>query len=349
MIERRIYDTDTLLGVVRETEPPNNYWLNLLFPRTVTFDTEYVDLERVSGMRKMAPLVVPTAQGKPIYGQASRTERFKPAYLKPKDAVSPTRLIKRMPGIEPLLSPNQLGPQGRYDAIVADMQREHREAIERKWEWMAAQAAQHGMVRLEDDGYPTAIVDFGRDPSHTVILTNGSRWGDPGVRILNQIETWRTRTRQAKFGGVTNRLTMGTQAWEAMRNDPEIKELLNTQYRNLGNASLNLGLTEGLEIENVGRLSGTLELYVYSDYYHAPNGSQVPFMDPRDVVLTGPGFNGVRCFGAIMDKRAGFQPLEMFPKMWDSEDPSGTYLMTQSAPLMVPFNPNVSLRARVVA
>ena len=44
-----------------------------------------------------------------------------------------------------------------------------------------------------------------------------------------------------------------------------------------------------------------------------------------------------------------FQPLPVFPKMWDEDDPSATILMTQSAPLMVPVNPNNTLRARVLA
>lgn len=349
MLDRRIYDTSTLLGVIQETEPPNNYWLNLCFNEVANFTDEWIDLEKVDGYRKMAPLVVPTAQGKPIYSRAARTERFKPAYLKPKDAVSPSRVIKRAAGIERMLGSQPMTPQQRHAAIVADIQREHRDAIQRKWEWMASQAVQFGKVELEDEGYPTAIVDFGRDANLSVALTSGNRWGDPGVSLLGTVENWRTRIRQAKFGGTTNRMTIGSAAWDVMRQDPEVKELLNTQYRNLGNAQLNLGLREGLEVEYVGTLSGTLQVWVYSDYYHAPDGSQIPFMDPRDIVLTGPGVRGVRCFGAIMDTKAGFQPLEIFPKMWESEDPSGTYIMTQSAPLMVPLNPNVTFRARVIA
>ena len=58
---------------------------------------------------------------------------------------------------------------------------------------------------------------------------------------------------------------------------------------------------------------------------------------------------GVKAFGAILDKKASFQPLPIFPKMWDEDDPSATILMTQSAPLMVPINPNNTFRARVVA
>jgi hypothetical protein len=54
--------------------------------------------------------------------------------------------------------------------------------------------------------------------------------------------------------------------------------------------------------------------------------------------------NGTRCYGAIRDKRAGLAAMSLFPKMWDQEDPSVTYTMTQSAPLMVPGNPNNSFR-----
>ena len=58
---------------------------------------------------------------------------------------------------------------------------------------------------------------------------------------------------------------------------------------------------------------------------------------------------GVRCFGAILDEKAGFNAMAVFPKMWSQQDPSATYVMTQSAPLTVPVNPNNSLTAQVLA
>lgn len=349
MIERRIFDTSTLLGVMREIEPPSNYWLNLCFPGTINFTDEYIDLARIEGQRKVAPLVVPTAQGKPIYGRAERTARFKPAYLKPKDPISDSRMIRRVAGMGELLAARPMTPAERYNAIIADVQLEHRDAIMRKWEWMAAQAIQFSKVLLEDDGYPAALVDFGRDAGHDIILGSGARWGDAGVSIMSQIESWQHMVRRASFGGPTNRLTVGTQAWDKLKADAEVRELLNVNFRSNANVNLNMGIRDGLDVEYVGRLSNSLEVYVYSDYYTDVNGAAVPFMDPRDVVLTGPNVQGMKCFGAILDKKAGFQALPIFPKMWDAEDPSATIIMTQSAPLMVPMNPNNSLRARVVA
>ncbi|MGD9545035.1 MAG: major capsid protein, partial [Methylocystis sp.] len=44
------------------------------------------------------------------------------------------------------------------------------------------------------------------------------------------------------------------------------------------------------------------------------------------------GAQGIRTYGAILDRKV-LQALSRFPKVWDEEDPSVTYTMTQSAPL----------------
>jgi len=349
-INHTLYDTATLGAVMREMEAPSNYWLGF-YGSELQFDDEYIDFSKITENRKIAPLVVPTAQGKPVYSAAEKVQRVKPAYVKPKDPVSATRVIKRVAGfgeLTPGAAP--MSPSQRYNAIIGDILRQHRESIERRWEWLAAQATIYGKVTLESDDYPKTVVDFERDAGHDITLTAGNRWGDSGVSILGTIEGWKKTVRQAKFGGATNRLTVGADAWEVMREDADVRELLKLDFRTSNNGlDLNLGVMEGLEIERVGKINGTTEVVVYSDYYQDPDGTVVPFMSPKDVVLTGPSVRGVRCFGAIQDKRAGWQPFPIFSKMWDDEDPSGTYVMSQSAPLMVPVGVNNTLRATVVA
>jgi hypothetical protein len=350
-----LYDTATLLGVIADNsmmEPPSNYWLSLGFQTTVTFDDEYVDFSKIQENRKIAPLVVPTAQGVPIYSAAEQVNRVKPAYVKPKDPVSASRVIRRVAGFGELsANPNGgMSPQMRYMAIIADILRQHRKSIERRWEWLAAEATLNGSVTLEDENYPRTVVDFRRDAGHTITLGAAARWGDSGVSILGLIEGWKKTMRRAKHGGPANRVTVGVDAWEVMRADPEIRDLLKVDFRPSNSGlSLNLGVMEGLDVEFVGRLNGTTDIYVYSDYYELADGTVVEFMSPKDVVLTGPNMRGVRCFGAIQDVNAQFQPLAVFPKMWSEHDPSATFVMTQSAPLMVPLNPNATLRARVLA
>lgn len=348
-----LHDTSALLGVMRDDDmmmPPSNYWLSM-FGSTVVFDDEYVDFGQIQENRKLAPLVVPTAQGVPIYSAAEKVTRVKPAYVKPKDAVSASRVIKRVAGFGELApSSAAMSPQQRYMAIVADILRQHRTAIERTWEWMASEAVQNGAITLEADNYPKTVIDFQRDAGQTITLTATNFWGDTGVSIVGLLENWKKMMRRAKFGGPATRLTVGTDVWDVMRTDDELKELLHADYRaQSGGMNLNLGVLEGLDVEYVGKISGTTEVYVYSDYYELPDGTLTEFMSPKDVVLTASNINGARCFGAIQDISAGFQPLAIFPKMWNADDPSATFVMSQSAPLMVPMAPNRTLKATVVA
>lgn len=348
-IQVSLYDTSSLLGLYRQVEAPSTYFRDLLFPQVVTFDDEYIDFQKIRGGRKLAPLVVPTAQGRPIYSEASELTRLKPAYVKPKDAVSPGRVIKRRPG-ESLFAANTLSPQARYNALIGDILREHRETIDRREEWLAARAIIDGRVTLEGPDFPTTVVDFKRDPSHTVLLTGDQAWNSAnftGSR-LKDIQGWVNRVRRADFGGPVNRLTVGAGVLEFLLEDDDVQKQLDLQTRGTS-ADLNTGLRGGEYIEYIGKLGPNLELWVNSDWYEDVNGQATPFLGEGEVVLSGPSVMGVRCFGAILDEQAGFNALPVFPKMWRNQDPPATYVMSQSAPLPVPVNPNNTLKATVLA
>lgn len=344
-----IYDTSTLIAVITQVEPVQSYWLDLCFPQEQHFDDEYIDFEKISDVRRIAPFVAPLAQGQPIYSEGSVITRLKPAYIKPKDPVGPTRALKRRPGA--LMDPSRGGTQlSRYNAIVADIARAHRAAIERRWEWMAARAVIDASITIVGEAYPERVVNFGRNGNQTVVLSGGALWGQTGVSIVSFLETMRTRMRRALFGGAPNRVTMGADVWDVMRQDAEIRELLKLDLRPYnGGININLGMKSGLEVEQVASFGG-LDFYVYSDYYQDPvDGSQVNFMSPKDIVMTGPNLQGVRAFAAILDPNANFAPVSIFPRQFRSDDPPVLFIMTQSAPLMVPVNPNASLKATVVA
>lgn len=339
-----MHDTATLLGVQSKFAEVPSYFLDLFFGGQINFDTEYVDFEKVSTVRKLAPLVVPHAQGRPMYSEKSTVTRIKPAYIKPKDPVSPSRVIRRRPGS--LATPNESDPAARFDALVADILREQREGIERRLEWMAAEAILYGQVVLEDDDYPKATVDFQRDADLTIDLTGGDEWTSSSG-IVKDINDWRSLVRRKPFGGPTNRLTVTPSVWDVMSINTGLVAQLDTTVRGTRD-TLNTGVREGLQVEKMGTIGGNLEIWLYSDYYELQDGTAVPFMQDGDVLLSGPNVQGTRCYGAILDLDAGLRSLPLFPKMWKNQDPSVLYIMTQSAPLMVPVNPNNTLRATVL-
>jgi len=351
MFERyELWDTHTLVDVYRETETGSTYWLDLLFPNEISSTDEYIDFEKIPSVgRKLAPFVAPLAQGRPIYEEGGRVARFKPAYIKPSDPVTPSRVLKRRPGT--LLGPEASSPQARYDAIKTDILAYHRTAIERRWEWLAAKAAIDGKVTIDGDDYPSKLIDFGRAAGHTIVLGTGARWGDAGVSIKGNLSAWSNMMHLAEFGGRPNRLTVGVDVWGAMefemQEGGDLYGLLRSDVRG-STTDLRRDIIGTDEATFVGRLGANLDVYVYNDYYTA-GGTVTPFMSSKDIVLSGPNVEGYRCFGAIQDVNAQFQAIPIFPRNYIvSGDVAIEQIVTQSAPLMVPVNPNATLKATVL-
>lgn len=345
-IEVRPHDTRTLLGFYRDVEAPINYFRNLLVDSVVTFDTEYLDFEKITENRKLAPLVVPSLQGRPIFTETPvRLSRLKPAYVKPKDPITPERLIKKRPN-EDLFSQNNLSPYQRFLVLVADILKDHRGSVENRLEWLTAQAALYGKVTLSGPDYPERTVDFERDPSHTVTLSGADLWSNPDAPILDMVQTWISQIRRADFGGPVTRVTVGRNVAGYLNNNKQILAERDLLVRGTDAKRANVFRKD--DYAELIVTVGGLEFWTTSDWYHAPDGTVQQYMPDDGVLLTGPNLNMVECYGAIMDLKAKLQATPVFVKQWDQEDPSGTFLMTQSAPLVVPVNPNNSLFATVL-
>lgn len=339
-----IYDTAELIKVIRTVHAPSSYWLDLLYPSAIAFDTKEIDFDLVDKNRRLAPFVAPTAQGVPLKQQGFVTRRFTPAYIKPKDTVDPARLLKRQAGEA---FTGEMSPQQREDLIVADILENQRFAIERRWEWMAAEAAINGSVTVKGPDYPAMSVSFGRDAALSKNLTAGLRWSEATSKPLEDIENWMQEMHRL-CGYTPTRITMGVNAWNAFKKHADVKDMLDTR-RGSKNA-METGPGNGLPWQYRGSIdsAGGLEVWTYNDIYEDDDGNSVNFLDQDTVVLTSPAVEGVRAFGAIMDRKAGWAPASMFPKMWEQEDPSALYLMTQSAPLMIPTRPNACMKAKVL-
>src|SRR5882672_8371199 len=169
-----LYGTVELI-VVQQAFPdlPDGFW-RAKFPRVVTSDREDIMFEQLDiDNRRLAPFVAPNVQGRVMRSQGFSARTFRPAYVKPKHIVDPSKAIHRIFG-EALLGGLSMGQ--RFDAQVAANMRAEREMIERRWDWMACRAMVDGSVTVAGDDYPTVVVNFNRDPSLTITLSGTARW-----------------------------------------------------------------------------------------------------------------------------------------------------------------------------
>ena len=345
-----LYGTTTLVGVQSRQQSDDLFWLDRYARDQINFETEEIAWERVNPKRKLAPFVSPRAQGRVMRREGSTSETFRPAYVKPKHEVNPFQARPRRVGeaIGGTLTLEQ-----RYNAIIAENLAEEANMIRRRWDWMVAKAMIDGkvIVSSEDGDYPEVEVDFKRDPLLDTTLVGSAQWGEADADPLADIHLHRRRVYNAG-GGRIDELVMGLDAFDRMFADEDVQKLLKVDG-NRGEASqLSTMSSPDANFEYRGTLQGAngqgrLDVMTYAGTYHDYDGVEQQIMDSMDVVGVGSQLRMTRCFGAIMDKRAQLRALEMFPKLWDQEDPSQTFTMTQSAPLMAPGEPNATFRLRV--
>jgi len=343
-----LYNTAELAGVVRTLRPFNSYWLQF-FPNVLNSNAEEIYFDQVSELERMAPFVAPNVSGKIMREQGYTTKMFKPAYIKAKHEVNPTKALIRLPG-EPILG--NLSPAQRFDAHVRNNMRLERDMVERRWEWMAARAIIDGSVTVAGDDYPSQTVSFGRSSTLAYSLTSGDRWSQTSTAdALGDLQAAMTNAFE-RSGYPITRLTFGLSAWAYFTALTAVQSLLNSTFRG-SNADFNRSIaTDGSPFQRQGAIpiggGGMVELWTYNGRYTADFGANyTSILDTNTVVGTGPGIMGFKCFGAILDT-SSLQATDMHPTMWEQKgDPTAVYTMLQSAPLMVPAQPDNTFKILV--
>lgn len=351
------------LALVREDPRQTvstSHWLDMFFPNTFVSTQEEIAFSKLNASRKIAPFMLPNEPGKPIYRrEGERIESFKPAYTKPKDAVRPSEFIALSPG-EIVKRESLMSPAARYNREVNRIVTFHRNSIMRLWDFMAARAILNGTLTINYGNGVAPIIDFGRDAGHTVVLGAAARWGDAGINIFNGIQGWVDLIANAEFGGSATDIILGASAAVPFMADVSsatgsLKDKMSNDFRGSEDVMIQRGIIRVDPLNPftwLGRLSNGLDVWRYAGpatKFQNNDGSFTDIMDPRDVVIASRAVDGIKAFGAILDQAAGLEVADIFTKMWDQEDPSARFIMSQSAPLTIPVNPNCTFRARVVA
>jgi hypothetical protein len=221
--------------------------------------------------------------------------------------------------------------------------------LNRRLEWMAAQALQFGTVTITGDGFPTTLVDFGRDAAMTIALSGGATWTASNIAATtcvpsDNIEDW-AQLLLEKSGAVANDLVFGTGAWKAFRKDPIVKQAIWYPGQAAGNnVEIGTQVKRGAQFKGVW---GDYNLWLYNDWYVDDNNVEQPMLPTNSVILSGADLMGTRAFGQIMDPAFNYGPMAYAPKSWTEEDPAQRLILMQSSPIVIPSRVNAALCATV--
>ena len=338
------YTTGALIAVIEHPDIQPVTWLrDSFFLFETQSDNEKIFFDVIDRKKRLAPYVSPRVRGKVMEKEGYKTEFFTPPYLKPKSVIDPNELLRRTAG-ERLMG--QYTPVMRRDMAVRQILRTHQESISRREEVQASEAIRKGQVTVTGEGYGTVTLAYGRAAGNTVVLTGGNRWNQNGAKPLADIETWAETGRANSSGAILTDVICGTASFRhllARLTADDRKDLFDSQR---GSESMvELGPRAHRRVQFEGRI-GHFDFWTYQDTYDDDDGQDVEVWPENEVALVSRAdIEGARAYAAIRDGKAGYRPLRRFPKIWDEEDPSEEYLMTQSAPLMVPLRPNATFGA----
>jgi len=328
-------------------------WLQMFYPNSFFSEQEEIMFDKIEASREIAPFMLPNVPGRPIYRpEGERIEMFKPAYTKPKDAVRPSSALKLQPG-ELTRRQALQSPRARFANRVIDVTRFHRDAITRLWEYMGARAVIDGSITINyaASGGQAVTIDFGRDPAHTVVKGTGSQWGDSGVSAWNDLETWANLAGNAEFRAPVTDVMMGAKAYTAFMADADVQKRLDRDVKGADTVQLRRDfiLDDPLNPFTLVGFIGAIRIWKVSGVGNTfkSGGTTADIVKTNEVFLGSRAVDGVKAYGAILDVNS-LEPADIYPKMWDQEDPSARYIMSQSAPLMIPVNPNATVKATPV-
>jgi len=263
--------------------------------------------------------------------------------VKDKRVFDMNKPLKRSPGEQ---VGGTLSPADRLRALIARDMQDQITMLNRRLEVMAGEVLATGKSTIVGDKYPQAILDFGRAAGNTI--TASTLWSAGTSHPLDDLQDWSQIVLQST-GVFLNDVIMTTDVWKVFRNHPDIQNRLNL-YRAVGAPpTMELGAQA---VSEGGSLMGVIDgfnIYVYSSWYVDPaDGVEKPIIPLTSVILTSPALEGTRAYGAIRDEEAGLQAVPYYVKSWTEPDPSVRFIMMQSAPLIVPYRPNASFKAKVL-
>lgn len=348
-----LWETRFALGMMRATKP-ETWQFGKYFPRQITTASEWIDFEKLPvPSRKLAAFVKPMGRGSSIYDDQSSSKRFKPANVVVEEAIDPMRLLSTAPGIDSMLDPMTISPLQRRNLLRAEMTAQALTAIERRWEWMRARAIIDGSVTVKYESGESVAVDFGRAAGHTETLTSGNRFGDSGITFMNKVQTVIDTMTDAEFGGIPLDIIMGGSVWAVVKTDTTLLKAMEFEAQR-SDVNIERGLIGSTgKVFRVGTISvggpsgQTLNLWVNNETYTDNAGLSQRYLGAKDMVFCASpeAIMGIQCFGRIVDMDADFQALPIFPKNFlKGERVKTEHLSFESAPLMVPVNPDATYK-----
>ncbi|MBU4278180.1 MAG: major capsid protein [Proteobacteria bacterium] len=329
-----------LTTAINQIKLPPRLLQQLIFKERNTNPSDTIDVDITVGNQKLVPFVSPI-EGGTVVGQLGREQRaVKTPRLRPKKPLPAQALLtERGPGAAIYATGG--GDINAWKEKKVGMEaKDLKQRVDRTIEWMCAQALCTGALTVSQDNLAFEV-DYRLPVAHKPTLTGDNRWGQSAADIPANIETWANLILSA-YGSGPDLMLLGTGAAEKFLADEKVQAEYDRRHIIVGE------LRPDFKTEYIGPYKG-LDVYKYPFEYTATSGTKTKIVGTDKAVLVNSAARFTIEFGLILDLDAGANVMdEFFAKSWLEKDPSVLWLLAESRPLPVPWEPEAYVAATVL-
>lgn len=345
-----MYEPRVMRAALEQLKLPRMFLRDLFFASVDRSLTEKVDVDIMSGVRRLAPFVNPKGPGKFVERVGFTTSTYTAPLVAPKTSITIEDIQTRTPG-EHVYS--ERDPNARQAEILRRDLQSLDADISRREEWMCARALFDSAIDVAGDDVDYSIT-FPRDASVTLgTLGSSDRWDNAAADILAQIRAWRRAV--VKVTGINpTDMVCGSDAIDAFYQSTKLKALLNIWNMNIGMVQPE---DRGQGAQFHGTLGGTgIRIWSYDEWYVDPtDGVEKPMVPVKSILLGSSMARTAMRYGAVGVKTGegatatiGLVSDSRVPQSWVEEEPPVRWLKMSARPLPVPIQNDAFLTATVL-
>lgn len=330
-----------MTAAINQIPAPPMLLQDLIFRQQNTVPAEHIDVDVVIGGKYVAPFVSPVDGGVIVEKLKREVRSVQAPRIRLKKPYSASELLTgRAPGSGIYIDGVASVTQYRQQKLAQELQDLKNRIVITK-EWMCAQALTGTLTVVQHDPPLSFAVDYNLPVAHKPTLTGNNVWGGATADIIGNLTTWSDLIINA-IGIGPDIAILGATAYQKLRQDEDVMAVLDNRRMEAGQ------YTWKASSNYVGNLLG-IDLYRYGTTYTDSSGATQKFVADNVCILVASKARFSIEHGIILDLEAEAQVMaQYFSKSWVEKDPSVAWILAESRPLPVPWQPEAIVYATVV-
>jgi len=323
---------------INAVKPAPQMLLSTIFSESNSNETDTIDVDITLGGKEVVPFVSPVEGGTVVGKLGQEMRSVKTPRVRPKKQFTAQELLTTRPAGQTFYATGAGDINRARQRKVGQELTDLRRRVDITKEWMCGQALS-GTITVAQDNLAFEI-DYLMPSAHKP--TASPLWDDTDPTVEADLQTWADLIAEGSGSGPTM-CVMGANAAKAFLAHAKDSKWFDARRVNAGNLSWDVNN------DYLGNGYG-IEFYRYAKKLTDGSGTTAPVIPSNVAIFINPNARITLEHGVILDLDANARVVgEYFSKSWLEKDPSGLWMLAESRPLPVLWEPEAIVYATVTS